>query len=119
MRRWTKAVILGLLGTALVAGPAAAVVYNTTIYNIQQGMHALNDTVRVSNVVVIGVDVRPSTYGVYIQEPAGGAYSGILAYTAGVFPAYTPPSTQPVVGDIVTVTSLLPPFLKAAARTGT
>ena len=103
MRPSLKAVVLGSLCTALTAAPAAATIFDTTIYNLQQGVHALNDTVRVQNVVVIGVDVRPSTYGVYIQEQAGGPYSGILAYRAGVFPAYANSPDAVAVGDLVTV----------------
>jgi FlgD Ig-like domain len=103
MKHGTQAAILGLFCTALVAGPAAAVITDTTIYNIQQGLVALNDTVRVQNVVVTGVDVKPSTFGVYIQEQAGGAYSGILAYRGGVFPAYANSADPVTVGDVVTV----------------
>jgi hypothetical protein len=105
-----QAAFLTVLCTALLAGPASAVIHDTTIYDIQRGMWALNDSVRVSNVVIIGVDIKPTSYGVYIQEQAGGAYSGILAFTNTVFPIYTPPSTTPAVGDIITVRGLYSEF---------
>ena len=66
---------------AIAAGAASADYTDTTIYQIQQNMFANGDSVRVTNVKVIGVDVRPTTFGVYIQEQGGGAYSGVLAYT--------------------------------------
>src|SRR5262245_12796017 len=96
----------GLLALAiLVLGSTAgqAVYHDTTIYAIKAGSHAINDSLRINNVVVIGVDINPPTYGVYVQEQAGGAYSGILAYRAGVFPAYANSGAAVTVGDIIDV----------------
>jgi hypothetical protein len=53
--------------------------------------------------VVIGVDIRPGTYGVYIQEPLGGPYSGTLAYRNTIFPAYANSMAAVTVGDLITV----------------
>jgi hypothetical protein len=106
MQKTHRAILAGAVALALGAGPAVAVVTNTTIYAIQTGAFALNDSVLVDSVVVIGVDVKPGSYGVYVQEKLGGAYSGILAFTNTIFPAYEPPSppnTQPVVGDLLNV----------------
>jgi hypothetical protein len=86
-------------------GTAVADYTDTTIYDIQQGLFAVGDSVRVTSVVVIGIDVRPTTYGVYIQEQGGGAFSGILAYRGSAFPQYEAPNgAQPVaIGDRITV----------------
>jgi hypothetical protein len=75
----------------------------TTIYNIQQGMSAINDSVRVENVVVTALDLKPTTYGFLAQEVAGGPWSGILVYTAGIQPYDT---WNLEVGDMVTVSGI-------------
>ena len=84
----------------------------TTIYNIQQGMFAPNDSVRVVNVVVTAVDLKPTTYGFTAQEVGGGPWSGILVYTS---------SRQPYdlwnveVGDMVTVQGIYAEYPTASA----
>jgi hypothetical protein len=103
MKHISRALILCTLGLVLAAAPARSAITETTIYAVQVGAFAINDTVVVDSVVVIGVDIRPGTYGVYVQEPLGGPYSGILAYLNTTYPTYTPPSTVPAVGDLVTV----------------
>ncbi len=97
---------IGTLAAAiLVLGSATsqAVFTDTTIYNIKAGAHAINDSLRINNVVVIGVDVRPGTFGVYVQEQAGGAFSGLLAYRGSSFPAYFNSGDAVTVGDIIDV----------------
>jgi predicted extracellular nuclease len=88
-------------------GVADAQIVDTTIYAIQQGMQdgsvLPGDSVRVTSVVVIGVDVRPSTFGVYIQEQGGGAWSGILAYRSSNFPAYENTGDAVQIGDVIDV----------------
>jgi len=91
------ALLLGAMGTS------HAVYDETTIYAIQQDMIAIGDSVLVDSVVVIGVDIRPGTYGVYIQEPNSGPYSGILAYRNTIFPAYENSGLAVTVGDLITV----------------
>ena len=76
---------------------------NTTIYAIQQGSFAINDSVLCDHIVVIGVDVKPGTYGVYVQEVPGGRYSGILAFTNSIFPVYANSPDPVTVGDRLTV----------------
>jgi hypothetical protein len=90
---------------ACAVGTAVADYTDTTIYDVQQGVFAIGDSVRVTSVVVIGIDLRPPTFGVYIQEQGGGAYSGVLAYRSGATPAYEAPNAaQPVaIGDRITV----------------
>ena len=112
MKNLFSKIIVSCALVAMAAGAASADYTNTTIYNIQQNLHALTDSVRVTSVVVVGVDVRPSTFGVYIQEQAGGAYSGVLAYRSGVLPAYEAPNgAQPVaLGDRLTVEGIVGDF---------
>ena len=97
---------IGTLAAAiLVLGSATsqAVYTNTTIYNIRHGMHAINDSLRVNNVRVVGIDIRPGTYGVYVQEQAGGPFSGLLAYRGATFPAYANSASPVTLGDIIDV----------------
>ncbi len=108
MKHILRVLTVGAVAVLLAASGAFAV--DTTIYNIQQGLHLSGAAVKVLSVVIIGVDVKPSTYGVYVQESAGGAYSGILAFTGSTFPAYTPVSTVPAVGDVVNVEGLYTEF---------
>ena len=101
---------------ASMTAPASAVVTVTTVYALQQDQVAVNDSVQANNVVVSGVDTKASSYGVYIQEIAGGQYSGILAFASSTFPAYTPPSTTPAVGDLVSVRGRYSDFSGLAAE---
>jgi hypothetical protein len=85
----------------------------TTIYDIQQGMHPQGTHVSITGAVVIGVDVRPTTYGLYVQAPAGGAFSGILVFTNTRTPMQmydNMPGVLPVVGDIVSVSGAYSEF---------
>jgi hypothetical protein len=84
----------------------------TTIYNIQQGMHAAGDSVRVENVVVTALDLKPTTYGFMAQEVDGGPWSAILVYTSGIQP-YNTWSLE--VGDMVTVQGIYAEYLPASA----
>lgn len=102
MKHW-KCGVLAVLVVALAHTTAAAQV-ETTIYALQQDMHTIGEDVLIDSVVVIGVDVRPSTYGVYVQEPDGGPYSGILCYTSGTFPAYECSGGAVKVGDLINAT---------------
>lgn len=74
----------------------------TTIYDIQEGRVAPGTLVTLENVVVSAVDLYGSrTGGVYVQEAAGGAYSGVFVFGA-TLPGGAPIDTL-VPGDIVTV----------------
>ena len=101
---------LACVSLALGVGSATADYTNTTIYDVQQNVHGINDSVRVTNVVVIGVDVRPPTFGVYIQEQASGPFSGVLAYRSGTFPAYENSADPVAVGDVIDCEGLVSDF---------
>lgn len=107
----------GVLASAILLtgfAPAHAIITDTTIYDIRQGMHAINDTVRVHSVVVTGVDVRPTTYGVYVQEQAGGPFSGILAYRSSSFPGYENSADPVLVGDVIDVEGVYTEYTSGA-----
>jgi gingipain R len=72
---------------------------STTIYQIQQGFHAVGDSVGIDSVVVTAVDNKPTTFGFVAQELPGGPWSGVLCYTAS-----EPCGTYGIeVGDLVAV----------------
>jgi hypothetical protein len=70
----------------LLAAAASADPIPTTVYNIRTGLHNQGDTVSVSNCVVTGIDLAPTTYGFWMQELAGGPHSGILVYAGSIHP---------------------------------
>ena len=83
----------------------------TTIYDLNQngtatgnskvtGHPVVGDTMYLANKIVCAMDTKATTYGLYIMEPAGGPYSGVLCYTGGDNCAS---ALGIVVGDIVTV----------------
>ncbi len=67
----------------LTAGVALAQT-PTTIYNVQQMVHATGTQVSIDNVVVTGIDSAPTTYGFWGQELGGGPYGGVLFYTGAI-----------------------------------
>src|SRR5687768_11363669 len=75
---------LGLaLGIALAAPPSSAVTGTYTIQDLQNPAApnpGATDTVITSGVIT-AVDIRPTGLGFYIQDQAGGQYSGILVFT--------------------------------------
>jgi hypothetical protein len=96
MRSRLVTVFLAMLAITAFAGVASARVTNTDIYCIQDtvGSHGCisahqNDTVYVGilhPVVVTGFDVKPTTFGFFIQDARGvsastAPYSGVLVYT--------------------------------------
>jgi hypothetical protein len=85
-----------LICVILVPAVALGVVTKTTIYQIQQGMFTVGDSVRVDSVIVTNYDGNPTTYGFHVQEQDGGAWSGILAYCSSHLPAVE-------IGDLVSV----------------
>jgi hypothetical protein len=113
MKRILRIMLFACLGLGLVVGPAGAVYHKHTVYQIRQGLVTLNDSVLVDSVKVIGIDVRPSTFGVYVQAQAGGPFSGILAYRGGTFPAYDNDSHAVTLGDLITVKGIYTEFASA------
>ena len=73
---------------ALLATPSSAIQRTVTIYQIQDttsvGRVAANspDTVTTSGIIT-GADTRPTGFGFYIQDPAGGNFSGVQVFTGG------------------------------------
>jgi predicted extracellular nuclease len=107
--------VLAAAVLCLGLGNAGAVVINTDIYTIQStvdvpGGIAIGDSVRVDSVVVIGVDIRPGTYGVYIQEQGGGPFSGVLAYRNTNIPMYENSPDTVKVGDVVQCLGVMEDF---------
>lgn len=91
---------------ALAAATASAVQRTVTIYQLQDTTsvgHVIigsTDTVTTSGIIT-GADTRPTGFGFYIQDPAGGNYSGVLVFTGG---ANTFADSGLARGDVVTVT---------------
>ncbi|MEQ1572047.1 MAG: hypothetical protein ABMA64_40845, partial [Myxococcota bacterium] len=67
----------------------------TTIAAVQQGSWAVGTEVSVSG-VVSGV----ASDGVYVQDPAGGAYSGVWVYTGGAYGPFARGEALDVVGQV-------------------
>jgi hypothetical protein len=73
---------------ALAAAPASAVQRTVTIYQIQDTtsvghvVEGSTDTVTTTGVLT-GADTRPTGFGFYLQDPAGGNFSGVLVFTGG------------------------------------
>ena len=85
-----------LVVAVLVPAVALGAVTKTTIYQIQQGMFTVGDSVRVDSVIVTNYDGNPTTYGFHIQHEEGGPWSGILAYCGSHLPSVE-------IGDLVSV----------------
>ena len=74
---------------ACLASDSPAVQRNVTIYQIQDttsvGRVAVGSTDTVTTTgIITGVDSKPSGLGYYIQDPTGGAFSGVLVFTGSV-----------------------------------
>jgi hypothetical protein len=74
---------------AFATAPASAQISRTvTVYQIQDTTavgHVAEgsiDTIKTTGVIT-AADIRPTGFGFYIQEPAGGNYSGVLVFTGG------------------------------------
>jgi len=92
---------VAVLAVLALVPQASAVIYDTDIYHVQQAYFVVNDTVRVDSVIVTAIDLKPTTYGLLIQERAGGPFSGILAYLGGTRPDTLLGGIH--MGDMVTV----------------
>lgn len=78
----------------------------TTIYDIQQGMITLGDPVTVENVVVTsGLTFKKD--GFFVEDPAGGLYSGIFVYINMLAVNVAP-------GDVLTITGTYDEFFDAS-----
>lgn len=81
-------------GVVFDAAPGAS----TTIYDVQSETTPVGSSVSLRNVIVTGIDTFGDSRGsIYVQEEAGGAFSGVLVFV----PAGT--SAALAVGDIVNV----------------
>src|SRR6266550_2381809 len=73
---------------ALLATPSSAIQRNVTIYQIQDTtsvghvIEGSTDTVTTTGIIT-GADTRPTGFGYYIQDAAGGNYSGVQVFTGG------------------------------------
>ena len=70
----------------LAVAPSSAVQRTVTIYQIQDttsvGHVAVGSTDTVTTTgILTGADTRGSGFGIYIQDAAGGSFSGILVFT--------------------------------------
>ena len=88
LKHYWGALLVGL-GLVLVTTPSSATISNYTIYQIQDTTSVGHfpvgnavDTVIVSGILT-GADTRPTGFGFYIQDAAGGDYSGVLVFTGG------------------------------------
>src|SRR5688572_839662 len=97
---------------ALAAAPASAVQRTVTIYQIQDTtsvghvVEGSTDTVTTTGVIT-GADTRPTGFGFYLQDPAGGHYSGVLVFTGG---ANVFADSGYARGDLITVTGRIVEF---------
>jgi len=100
-------ILLGALVT-----PSSATQRTVTIYQIQDttavGHVALGstDTVTTSGIVT-GADTRPTGFSFYIQDPAGGAFSGVDVFTGG---ANVFSDSGYARGDVIQATGVLSEF---------
>lgn len=86
-----------------------------TIYQIQMGAVTLGTEVTLRGVVVVAIDeYGGDTGGIYVAEPAGGAFSGVYVYGT---PIATIDTLAP--GDLVDITGgIVDEFALAADTTG-
>ena len=68
----------------------------------------VGDTLTFTGKIITAYDTKPTTYGFWIEEPAGGAWSGVLVYTGGDNIKTIYPTTT--LGDIVTVSGIYAEF---------
>src|SRR5512140_1865077 len=105
------AVSAAILLTAL-ATPSSAVQRTVTIYQIQDTtsvghvVEGSTDTITTSGIVT-GADIRPTGFGFYIQDPAGGNFSGVQVFTGG---ANTFADSGYARGDIIQATGRILEF---------
>ena len=108
---------------ALAAAPASAVQRTVTIYQIQDTtavghfVEGSTDTITTTGVIT-GADTRPTGFGFYIQDPAGGNFSGVLVFTGG---ANVYADSGYARGDLLTVTGRVIEFsneTEIVSRTG-
>jgi hypothetical protein len=91
---------------ALFATPSSAVQRTVTIYQIQDTtsvghvVEGSTDTVTTTGIIT-GADIRPTGFGYYIQDAAGGNYSGVQVFTGG---ANAFADSGYARGDIITAT---------------
>jgi len=103
----SAAILLSALAT-----PSSAVQRTVTIYQIQDttsvGHVPLGspDTVTTQGIIT-GADTRPSGFSFYIQDPAGGAFSGVDVFTGG---ANQFADSGYARGDIIQATGVLSEF---------
>ncbi|HVP38879.1 MAG TPA: hypothetical protein VMS93_06800, partial [Candidatus Saccharimonadales bacterium] len=113
--------LCGLAGTAYAAhgwgtgGDSSFA--QTTIYDLEQygtltgnalltGHPVVGDTLKFTGKIVTAIDAKSTTYGMWIEEPAGGPWSGLMVYCGGDNPVAPPSGPVMRVGDIVTVQGL-------------
>ncbi len=108
---------------ACLTSPASAVQRTVTIYQIQDTtlaghvVQGSTDTITTTGVIT-GVDSKPSGLGYYIQDPAGGNFSGVLVFTGSV-PQFA--DSGLALGDLVQVTGRTTEFgdeTEIISRTG-
>jgi hypothetical protein len=97
---------------ACLASNAPAVQRTVTIYQIQDTtlaghvVEGSTDTVTTTGIIT-GVDSKPSGLGYYIQDAAGGAFSGVLVFTGGQAQFA---DSGLALGDVVQVTGRITEF---------
>lgn len=114
MRLTLRALALAVPAAFLLAlaAPASAVQRTVTIYQIQDTtavghvVEGSTDTVTTTGIIT-GADTRGSGFGFYIQDAAGGGYSGVLVFTGG---ANVFADSGYARGDIITVTGRVVEF---------
>jgi hypothetical protein len=82
------AILATLIAFVGMASVANALIKDTNIYNIRthSGGIAVGDSVRITDGVITGIDINPTTYGFWVQDTLGGPYSGILIYLSSLYP---------------------------------
>jgi hypothetical protein len=108
---------------ALLATPSSAIQRNVTIYQIQDTtavghvVESSTDTITTSGIIT-GTDVKGGGKGIYIQDPAGGNFSGVQIFT-GATNVFA--DSGYALGDIIEVTGRVIEFgggTEVTSRTG-
>ncbi|MBM4117395.1 T9SS type A sorting domain-containing protein [bacterium] len=103
-------IIRMLMAVAMLSLAAAAWAQPVvSIYDLQQDLIADNTVVTVQGKIVTAVDDIPSGMGFFIQEPAGGANSGIYVFVGTV----NVPTV--IIGDVVDVTGMYDDYFPSGA----
>ncbi|MDI6808915.1 MAG: FlgD immunoglobulin-like domain containing protein [Candidatus Eisenbacteria bacterium] len=94
MRRYTLSIVPLFIFSCLLCIGAPALAVHTNICEFIHQHYPIGTPVEIDSVVVTAVDLKPTTYGIWVQDL--NAYCGIRVYTGAVVPTVR-------IGDLVNV----------------